>query len=63
MVTVIGRDQRHKKQAICRKCSSILEYWPSDVQEKTYTDYGGGRDRYFAIKCVCMASVEVPAPR
>ena len=39
------------KEVVCRKCGSTLNYVPADIQQRTETDYGGGRDIVKFIKC------------
>jgi ribosomal protein S27E len=47
----VGQDEAVTKRVTCRKCGSILEYLPVDVQHGTSTDYTGVSDTYSYIKC------------
>lgn len=50
------------KQILCRNCGVKLEYLPIDVQSYTASDYGGGSDTYYYIKCPkCNNTVYVKA--
>jgi hypothetical protein len=62
MVTVVSTVPHPSvvKEAICRNCGATLNYVPSDVQKRIESDYGGGRDVYYYIKCPpCGANVTV----
>ena len=59
MITVIGIDKSIFKQVTCRKCASILEYVPNDIETRTVTDYTGGRDITKFIQCPCGNEVTV----
>lgn len=53
MVVIVNKDP-HKsvvKEVICRKCGVTLSYVPIDIKESYSTDYTGGRDTYYFIKC------------
>lgn len=50
-VEVIGKDQSVQKTCTCRKCGSILKYYPVDVKQGTSYDYTGDRDYYKYISC------------
>ena len=47
----VGQDDEMKKRVTCRKCSSILEYLPVDVEYSTSADYTGDYDTTASIKC------------
>ena len=53
MVTVVSTVPHPSvvKEVICRNCGATLNYVPADVQKRTVSDYGGGRDTYEFIKC------------
>jgi len=53
MVTVVSTAPHPSvvKEVICRNCGATLNYVPADVQERTESDYGGGRDIVKFIKC------------
>ena len=55
MVKVVGIDESAKKRVTCRSCASILEYTRNEIQEHSYTDYGGGRDTDYFIVCPSCA--------
>lgn len=56
MPTVVGRDKPDK--CICRKCRSILEYYPNEVQKYESYSYDGWSDTIRYIKCpVCLEDV------
>lgn len=60
MVEVVGKNPALQKQCTCHKCASILKYWPMEVKNGTYTDYGGVTDSWKYIVCpVCTNKVEV----
>jgi ribosomal protein S27E len=55
-------DKTVTREVICRNCGSTLEYTPSDVVMDYYTDYTGGKDYYYFIKCpACTCEVKVIA--
>lgn len=66
MVRVLDEkpDPQVVKKISCRKgCGAKLEFVPNDVKDRSYTDYGGGRDTYYWITCPkCGKDVEVSAP-
>lgn len=39
------------KEVVCRNCGATLEYVPADIKEEVSTDYTGGRDTSYHIKC------------
>lgn len=52
-------------RVVCKKCFFELEYTPIDVRSNTYTDYGGGSDTQYSIRCpreVCQNLVVVQDP-
>lgn len=53
MIEIINATPHHSvtKEVICRNCGVTLRYTPHDVQKRTVSDYGGGRDVYNYIKC------------
>jgi DNA-directed RNA polymerase subunit RPC12/RpoP len=53
MVKVISTEPHPTvvKQTVCKNCGATLEYVPKDIESRTYTDYGGGRDTDYFIKC------------
>ncbi len=53
MVTVVSTQPHPSvvKEIICRNCGATLNYVPADIQEKIVSDYGGGRDIFYFIKC------------
>lgn len=55
MVQIVGKDPTAIKRVTCRKCSSILEYTLSEVQEYTSYDYGGGSDIVRYVSCPCCS--------
>ncbi len=56
MVAVIGKDQSHIRRTTCYKCSSVLEYTLSEVQQDYSTDYTGCKDYYKYIYCPCCGN-------
>ncbi len=62
MVTVVSTVPHPSvvKEAICRNCGATLNYVPSDIKKEVHTDYGGGSDTYYHIKCPpCGENVSV----
>ncbi len=62
MVKVISEKPVKTKKVICSKCGYELEYTGEDVTSTNHTDYGGGTDTYYWIKCPresCKEKVEV----
>jgi RNase P subunit RPR2 len=60
MVKVVGKDESAVKRKTCFNCASVLEYTPSDVKERTVSDYTGSKDlvRYVICpNCNCNVSV------
>jgi len=53
MVTVVSTDPHPSvvKEAICRNCGATLNYVPADIKHVTHTDYTGGKDYSYHIKC------------
>lgn len=54
MIRIIDEKPHHSvvKEVICRNCGVTLEYTPADVQENSYTDYGGGGGVQGLIGCL-----------
>lgn len=60
MVKVVGKSDKYAYKAICKNCSSELEYVKKDVKSVNYTDYGGGSDVQHSITCpACSDTVIV----
>lgn len=48
------------KRTVCRNCGCTLEYVPNDIKEDSTTDYTGGKDIYYYIRCPkCRNEVHV----
>lgn len=39
------------KRVKCDECGAIIEYFPEDPKERTWTDYGGGSNYEKYIPC------------
>ena len=60
MVKVLGIDTSEVQEITCRNCASRLEFTRNEVVHSTYTDYGGGTDKFDYITCpTCGKKVEV----
>lgn len=43
-------------------CGSLFELDSTDIQKRTYTDYGGGTDTYYGFTCPdCGCFSEIPS--
>lgn len=51
MAKVIGQDTKIAKQATCKKCGAIVEYYFADVKKQIVRDYGGGSDTEYTCTC------------
>ena len=59
-VVDVGPDKSVVKEVVCRHCGARLEYVPMDIKSRTYSDYGGGCDTDYFIKCPpCGNEVQV----
>ena len=48
------------REVICKHCGATLEYVPADIKEKTISDYTGGTDILYFIKCPsCGTNISV----
>lgn len=50
-VKKVGDDPAAVRRATCKRCGSILEYVPLDVEAHTSTDYTGTPDTDYFIRC------------
>ena len=50
-VVDVGPDKSLVKEVVCKNCSATLEYVPRDIESRTFSDYGGGSDTIYFIKC------------
>lgn len=50
-VKKVGDDPAVIKRATCKRCGSILEYVPRDVESRTSVGYSGTRDTDHFIRC------------
>jgi len=58
-----GPDPSVVKQVVCSHCGATLEYTPIDVQQRSYTDYGGDSDTSYWINCPkCSSHISVRNP-
>jgi ribosomal protein S27E len=53
MITIVNREPHQSvvKEVICRHCGVTLNYTPNDIQHRTDTDYTGGSETVYYIKC------------
>ena len=60
MAKVIGFDKEIIKRCTCKKCSAIVEYVPSEKQERKHTTYDGSTDYWKVIMCPnCFEDIKV----
>lgn len=60
MAKIIGKDDSKVRRVTCHNCASRLEFTNSEVDTRTYIDYGGGSDTLYYIICPnCSFRVEV----
>jgi hypothetical protein len=51
MAKVIRIDKTKAKRKTHNDCGAVVEYFETEVQSYTKTDYGGGTDIYYYIIC------------
>lgn len=57
-VEVIGHDPDVYIKRTCKKCGSILQYVPNDIETDTHRSYDGSTDTYQYITCpTCKSKV------
>lgn len=62
MAEVIGKCEKVSRECSCRGCGSRIRYYRNDVTNYTKSDYGGGSDTYYEIRCQgCGNDVSVSA--
>lgn len=60
---VIGKTKDGEKKVSCRNCGTLIAYFPIDVEKSKHTDYTGGVDINYFVKCPkCLRNIYVEKP-
>jgi len=63
MARLISIEPAAEKTITHKDCGAKIGYFPNEVQNSVYEDYGGGRDTWYWIICPnCGKKVEVNNP-
>ena len=63
MAKIVPHDPEDFKRTQCEECFVKIEYAPDEVTSSYQSDYGGGGDTYYWIRCPrCGKDVQVSNP-